>query len=120
MKTSGTLLLGLIVFGGCSPTYYREWADRDVNRLLTERKEQTLGYEPQTVAPSTMPTTPPKSAYAYVPLTEPEPMVTPAIEPLRTTVPFAPLGPAEWFPPGTPAPQEFAPMSATAARAPGF
>ncbi|HEX8914014.1 MAG TPA: hypothetical protein VF796_16825, partial [Humisphaera sp.] len=39
-----------VVAGGCSTDAYRRSADADVYRLLKDRKERALGYDPQAVA----------------------------------------------------------------------
>ena len=101
---------------GCTPDSYRRSADIQVNKLLEDRKKQTLDYDPQVAAPATMPTQPPKKAYAKVPFT-PLPPKTPApLEPSRLELKYEPLGPHEFFAPGTPAPH-YEPMSEAAATA---
>lgn len=103
---------------GCTAENYRQWADRDVRKILDERKQTALGYKPESVAPATMPTEPPRKAYDKVPFTPLPPVAQPPIEPARVEVPYAPLGPAELWPPGTPAPQ-FQPLDVDVVRAPG-
>ncbi|MDB5295232.1 MAG: type secretion outer membrane protein TolC family [Phycisphaerales bacterium] len=53
------LLAGVsLVAGGCSTDAYRASADRDVYRLIEDRKRATLGYDPQAVSdPTVSPTT---------------------------------------------------------------
>src|SRR4051812_18885351 len=111
------MLAGLLI--GCSPESYQRSADLDVNKLLADRKQKTLGYEPEVVAPATQPARPGKNAYAKIPFTQLPPKISPPIEPVRVEVPYAALGPAELFPPGTPAPT-FEPLDVQAAREPGI
>ena len=44
------LLLAGIPLAGCTPGWYQRGADRDVARMVEDRKQQTLGYKPQSVA----------------------------------------------------------------------
>src|SRR6476646_4301317 len=107
------MLAGLLI--GCSPEAYQRSADLDVQKLLSDRKQKTLGYQPESVAPATQASRPGKSAYAKIPLTQLPPRAAPPVEPVKVEVPFAPLGPTELFPPGTPAPG-FEPLDVQAAR----
>lgn len=115
----GLILLLAAALVGCTPEAYKASADRDVAKLLADRKKQTIGYEPQTTAATTMPARPAKTAYKKVPFSPRQPDASPPLEPGRVERAFAPLGPDELFPPGTDAPA-FRLMSATEARAPGF
>ena len=90
-------LLLLAVPPGCAPEAYRRDADREVYRILRERKSSTLGYEPQAVA-TDAPGAPPAAArradYQKIPATVVPPEVPPAIvTPVIGEVPFGPLGP---------------------------
>jgi outer membrane protein TolC len=79
---------------GCSTETYRQWADRDVNKLLSDRKDDALGYQPKTPVDTNIPKNPPaKRAYAKSPETPIPPPQPPAVEPSHIVVPFAPLGP---------------------------
>jgi outer membrane protein TolC len=93
------------MLAGCTREWYRADADRQVGEILAERKNATLGYQPQTVTET--PPEPPKvtrKAYERLPLTV-QPVVEPApITPSRVIVPFAPLGPEMHLPPGSSAP----------------
>ena len=103
----------------CTADAYRRWADKDVQRILSDRQKKTIDDEPQVDAPSTMPTEPPKKAYAKVPFTPRQPEASPPLEPTRVEVPVESLGPIEFFPPGTEAPR-FEPLDVQSARAPGI
>jgi hypothetical protein len=84
---------------GCEPAWYRQSADREVSQILGDRKERTLGYEPQTEAPATAPTKPAPSAFERIP-TSPVPPPTPALmERVAVEVPWGTLGP-DPLPPG--------------------
>ncbi|MBC8107724.1 MAG: TolC family protein, partial [Anaerolineae bacterium] len=109
----------LVSASACSPDAYRRWADADVEKLLKDREKKTIDYEPQVVAPTTMPTNPPKQAYAKVPVPPKPPEASPPLEPTMVQVPLEPLGPIEFFPPGTDAPR-FEPLDVQSARAPGI
>ena len=85
-------ILGLLT--GCSAESYRESADRQVYDILKERKQTTLGYQPEAVSNTTVvPVDPPKRAFAILPFTPKPPPAIPPMEPLRMIVPFARLSP---------------------------
>jgi outer membrane protein TolC len=117
-RTIALALVGLLITS-CTPDAYRRSADLDVQRLLKDRKTQTVGYEPQSVAPATQPTDPPRKAYAKVPLSPLPPAAAPPLEPSRFVLEHAPLGPEEFFSPGTVSPR-FDSMSVEEARQPGY
>lgn len=108
-----------LVLTSCTADAYRRWADADVRRILSDRQKKTIDYEPQVIAPSTMPTKPAKKAYAKVPFSPRQPEASPPLEPTRVEVPAGPLGPTEFFAPGTDAPM-FEPLDVQTARAPGI
>ncbi len=85
-------ILGLLT--GCSAESYRESADRQVYDILKNRKQTTLGYQPEAVSNTTVvPVDPPKRAFAILPFTPKPPPAIPPMEPLRMIVPFARLSP---------------------------
>lgn len=86
-------ILVLIVIAGCSAESYVRSADQQVRQILHERKEQTLGYQPQTEIPSAIPPKPQNDAFARVPTTPVPPPTEPPIKPQRVLLPAAPLGP---------------------------
>jgi hypothetical protein len=88
-------LAGAIGVVGCSTENYRQWADRDVNKLLTDRKQDALGYQPKTDVGAPVPKDAvPKRAYAKIPETPiPPPHQPSAVEPDRVVVPYGVLGP---------------------------
>jgi hypothetical protein len=90
---------------GCSPAAHRRSADLQVERLLRERKQQTLGYVPETVLTDQTPPTPSKSAYAKIPATPLPPPVQSPIEPMDIEVPFEEIGPERLLPDGFESPR---------------
>jgi outer membrane protein TolC len=79
---------------GCTAEHYKASADRQVYSILDDRKQQTLGYQPEAVAQSTVkPVDPPKRAYAALPLTPKPPPQIPPMEPVRVLIPFGRLSP---------------------------
>jgi outer membrane protein TolC len=83
----------MFVFG-CSGENYRRWADADVNRMLADRKEKTLGYQPKTLVDAPVPQdSVPKKAYAKIPQTPLPPPQKSPVEPDRVVVPYGVLGP---------------------------
>src|SRR5690242_15992513 len=87
------LAAGLLVVGGCSSGLYRNWADQQVDQIVRQREDVTLGYTPQVQAETTVNPKPAPQAYAKVPLTPRPPATTSPIEPSDLKVPFGPLGP---------------------------
>lgn len=90
---------------GCSADTYQRWADHQVEGIVNDREQHTLGYKPQVVAPTDVPTTPPPGAYAKVPDTPKPPPATAPIEPGDLKLPYGPLGPEQIFPSGVTSPQ---------------
>lgn len=73
---------------------YRDWADRDVQRLLRERSDEVLGYSPDVRADTTADATPSRRAYDRLPMTaRTRDEVTRPLEPVSEALPLAPLGP---------------------------
>jgi len=91
--------LALLV-AGCSPEAARRSADLQVEKILRDRTQTTLGYDPQTSLPATTPDdpAPPARAYARLPVTPLPPPAPSPIEPATAVVPFGPLGPSPIFP----------------------
>lgn len=93
--------------GGCSPEAYRRSADLEVNKILADRKQTALDYQPQVDVATTAPASserPAKSAFEKVPVTTVAPPTTSPIEPSIVELPYAPLGPEQTFPDGVGAP----------------
>src|SRR5438874_6725468 len=102
------LLSAALILSGCSPDAYRRDADLQVNRLLRDRKQQTLGYQPETKIQSDRKledSPPPKAAYAKIPQTPLPPLTASPIEPIRIDLPYGELGPQRLFPLGMAAPR---------------
>src|SRR3954471_13275091 len=53
----------------CTPDAYRRDADLQVGKLLSDRKQQTLGYTPKTVVSGEAVAAPTKKSYASIPTT---------------------------------------------------
>ena len=93
------IFVALAVGAGCSLESYRQWADAVVKKLLDDRKEKALGYQPATPPDAPIPKTPtPKKAWAEIPETPLPPPQPPAVEPQRVDVTYGPLGPeTKWM-----------------------
>lgn len=83
---------GLAV-AGCTPEAYRRDADRQVQRILRDRKAEALGYQPETTAGAKPAPLARGSDYRKIPATAMPPPGAPAIEVPDPTVPYGPLGP---------------------------
>jgi outer membrane protein TolC len=84
-----------IALAGCSPESYRRGADREVSRILRDRKDAALGYQPDTPAGDADAPAPAarKPDYQRIPATAIPPPATPAIAAPVVNVPYGPLGP---------------------------
>src|SRR5438477_7127954 len=87
----GSVLLA--VTAGCTPAWYQRSADLQVKEILRDREETTLGYRPQVDAETAVEAQPAKSAFEKIPVTPLPPKVEPPIEPAKSDLPYAPLGP---------------------------
>ena len=86
--------LSLAVSPGCAPEAYRRSADREVYRILSERKGSTIGYEPEAVTTEAPAPQAKARDFKKIPATELPPEVPPAIvTPVIGEVPFGPQGP---------------------------
>jgi outer membrane protein TolC len=95
-KRLSLAICGLIcvISSGCSTETYRRWADADVQKMLHEDKQQTLGYQPVTVIDAPIPKSAvPSRAMAQTPATPIVPPQPSAVEPQHADVPHGPLGP---------------------------
>lgn len=99
-KAIAIILCAAIGGGGCAPSVYRNWADSQVQDILKDRKKQTLGYEPEVEAKTTVSEEPSRAAYAKIPTTPIPPQTVSPLEPSKVTVPYGVLGP-ELPPPDT-------------------
>lgn len=61
--------------------------------ILRDRKQRTLGYQPEVEARSSVSEKPSRAAYEKIPATPIPPKAPPPIEPSRVSVPYGPLGP---------------------------
>jgi hypothetical protein len=118
-RSYGVFILTALLLSACTPDDYQKSADLQVNALVKDREQQTLGYTPQVDASvKTSGTVTPKS-YEKVPLTPIPPTTMPAIEPDRYTLEYGKLGPELLFSPGT-LPQQHEILTDEAARAPAL
>ncbi len=90
---------------GCSPGLYRNWADRDVTKLIRDRQSKTLGYQTSTINPVDATTKPSARStgrsYAKIPVTE---IPSVDFQPVRRTFAILrreALGPPEELPENT-------------------
>lgn len=82
---------------GCAPDDYRRDADRQVGRLLKQRTEETLGYEPKVVPAAPAASQPTAKSYSMLPTTPLPPPGSPAVEPMLRKRRYQPLGPDRLF-----------------------
>jgi outer membrane protein TolC len=99
------LVLATCALSGCSGAWYRDSADSQVYRILAQRKNAVLDYQPDTLVARTEVPPVPRRAYEKVPAT---PLPPPSKAPLETRVPVQvpaePLGPpSKWV--GVPIPE---------------
>jgi hypothetical protein len=94
------ILAATVLLIGCSPEAYKNSADRQVQDILKDRKEKTLGYVPETIAETTVPDKPGPDAYAKIPQSPIPPPTTSPIEPSTVELEYSPLGPEMLFPAG--------------------
>jgi outer membrane protein TolC len=102
---------------GCTPDAYKRSADFDVNKLLQDRKEKTIGYEPQAVATTQTPAQTTAKSFAKIPSTPLPPPEPSPIEPAPVGLPWSKLGPDDAFA-GQAVPQEAQSLDAETAREP--
>jgi outer membrane protein TolC len=101
------IFTGAALLAGCSADSYRYSADRQVQAIVRQREQQTLGYQPQVQASTTVQPAPSPAAYAKVPPTQLPPPTTSPIEALpQPHLPFEALGPRQLLPSGLVAPTE--------------
>lgn len=87
-------ILTAILLTGCTTDWYRAEADRQVQKIVEQRKQETLGYTPATPI-HTEPVAPPtKKSYAKVPFTPEPPEVPSVLEPDRYELKHGTLGPS--------------------------
>ena len=69
MRSGLLLVIATALACGCTPAVYRDWADRDVARVLESRTDVTLGYVPEVQITDDFPVDVDEPARNYVPLT---------------------------------------------------
>jgi len=72
----------LALLAGCSADSYRRDADAQVGRLLKDRTQKTLGYEPETRLETSPTSKPSRAAFDKLPATPLPPPNIPALEPM--------------------------------------
>lgn len=82
---------------GCAPDDYRRDADRQVGRLLKQRTEETLGYEPKVISQAPAASQPTAKSFLKLPATPLPPPGAPALEPMLRKRRYQPLGPEKLF-----------------------
>lgn len=89
------MILAIVALGvvGCTPNAYKRDADAQIEKILRERKQQALGYQPQAVAETDVDPVPARIAFEKIPTTPIPPPITSPMEPARRDVPFGPTGP---------------------------
>lgn len=82
---------------GCTPAHYRDSADRQVERILAERKQGVLDYQPDTDLQPIEEhiARPRRAAYERIPVTRLPPPAPPPLEPIDESLPWSLLGPEE-------------------------
>lgn len=85
---------------GCTPDDYKRSADIQINKLIADRKRETLAYEPPSAAANLPTPDAPGSPYSRIPVT---PIVVASgntLEPILVDLPFEKLGPKQVLPAG--------------------
>ncbi len=111
-------LIPAVVVLGCTAEHHRRSADRQVNRILSDRTKTTLGYTPQIQATTEVPQRPVKQAYEKIPTSPIPPLLPPVIERAELELPFEALGPEDLF--GEDASPQHTLLSEQAARQPAM
>lgn len=96
-KTFITITAALTLAGGCTPEQYSASADRQVERILADRKQGVLDYQPDTDL-DPIPThiaSPCRDAYEPIPVTRLPPPASPPLEPIDESLPWSILGPEQ-------------------------
>lgn len=107
------------VLGGCTPQAYQKDADLQVEKLLKDRQQRTLGYTPEAEAQVQTRANPTRKSYEKLPTSPMPPPAPPAMEPATVALNAEALGPEELFAPGTVSPRH-EPMSIEEARRPAL
>lgn len=88
------VMLAGVALSGCAPSWYQRSADRAVAKIVEDRKQETLGYRPQSKAALPADPEPTKRAYEKIPQTTVGGLGIQVLEPLAVQWTPAPLGPA--------------------------
>jgi outer membrane protein TolC len=89
-----------VVFAGCTPDDYKRSADLQINKLLADRKRETLAYEPETNAADLPTPDAPNQPYRRIPVTPIVVSTGRTLEPIEVELPVEPLGPKQTLPAG--------------------
>ncbi len=90
-----------LILCGCSSDYYRRDADRDINALLRERKQQVLAYQPNASpdkGQQPIPAPMGKGIYEKIPVSPVSDNAKQAMKLRKIEIPAVPLGPTNRFP----------------------
>jgi len=87
------IILIAILAAGCTPSWYRADADRQVNALIKDRQAKTIGYEPEVEVATPSEELPPPKTYDRLPTTDYPPPQTPAIVVPAVIRTFRAIGP---------------------------
>jgi hypothetical protein len=93
MVRNWLVIVSLVTLAGCTAEAYRESADRQVYSILDDRKKEALGYKPEAVAETTVPSRPTEKSYKKIPTTPLPPARPSPMEPLRVLIPFGRMSP---------------------------
>lgn len=97
----------LVIFcaglAGCTPDHYERSADLAADRILRDRKQETLAYQPQTEAKVTGNPDAGRKSYEPIPVTAIAPPTGVIFERMKVELPTAPFGPEQLnYDPNTP------------------
>ncbi|MCS7034020.1 MAG: TolC family protein [Phycisphaerae bacterium] len=82
---------------GCAPDNFRRDADAQVQRLLKDRTQRTLGYTPRTTLDTPDVAPPTRRSFESIPATPLPPPSQAALEPMRLERSYCRLGPEKLF-----------------------
>lgn len=88
------LIFSAVIITGCSANWYRQEADRQVQKIVDQRKQETLGYVPATPIQAEPVAPPTRKSYEKVPFSPQPPEMASVIEPDKFELNFGRLGPS--------------------------
>lgn len=84
----------VVVAAGCSPDWYKDDADRQIDRIVKDRKVQALSYEPESDASDRPTPDAPGKMLERIPVTPIAVSTGRYLEPVAVEIGYGPLGPA--------------------------